>query len=297
MPEFGTSALNKKNCYRAFGIISIITITALVVVIIKNSSHESSLHGESSSVIDENNADFGQQNPSPPDGCYPPPDGRIPQYIIGYGSLMQTASKLRTYPNAKENIPVLVRGFSRHWNIEGSSIGFSTTYLGVQLNDTATINGVIFQIPGDSQADLTAAISNYDTRERFYCRLEVAPEKIEVLNITEETDQIMNSKEKKAQFWIYYNRPINSKDPSAKYPIVQSYVDVFLSGCIELAEKFKLDKFADMCVTNTEGWSRHWVNDRILPRRPFSHTPMSTKIDKMLYRLIPGIFKAIKIEG
>jgi hypothetical protein len=39
--------------------------------------------------------------------CKPSPDPQQPQFIIGYGSLMETA------PKARENLPILVREFER----------------------------------------------------------------------------------------------------------------------------------------------------------------------------------------
>ena len=67
--------------------------------------------------------------------CHPPVDKSKPQYTIGYGSLMQKASKDRTAPNTGGNIPAMVKGFRRAWNAQGTSISFSTTYLGVTDSD------------------------------------------------------------------------------------------------------------------------------------------------------------------
>ncbi|UZQ56141.1 hypothetical protein OOK60_08840 [Trichothermofontia sichuanensis B231] len=48
-----------------------------------------------------------------PDRCHPPLNATQPQYIIGYGSLMETAFKERTAPTAGENLPILLTGFKR----------------------------------------------------------------------------------------------------------------------------------------------------------------------------------------
>lgn len=50
-----------------------------------------------------------------------------------------------------------------------------------------------------------------------------------------------------------------AEEPSREYPIAQSYVDTFLSGCFELEEKFKIKDFAKECVLSTEGWDAPWV--------------------------------------
>jgi len=73
-------------------------------------------------------------------------------------------------------------------------------------------------------------------------------------------------------------------------------VDIFLGGCLELEEKFELKEFAKQCVATSHGWSKHWVNDRIYPRRPFIHEPRAWKIDNLLHDTIPEYFEAITIE-
>jgi hypothetical protein len=49
-------------------------------------------------------------------------------------------------------------------------------------------------------------------------------------------------------------------------------------------------------VLTTQGWSTHWVNDRIYPRRPFMYQPSAGEIDQRLNTLLPEIVDAIKIE-
>jgi hypothetical protein len=49
-------------------------------------------------------------------------------------------------------------------------------------------------------------------------------------------------------------------------------------------------------VRTTDGWSKHWVNDRIYPRRPYIHQPNAWEIDAHLKRLLPELFGGIRIE-
>ena len=58
------------------------------------------------------------------DSCHPAPDKFQKQFIIGYGSFMDEASKRRTAPNAGENIPVKVKGFERAWLMRAKQAGF-----------------------------------------------------------------------------------------------------------------------------------------------------------------------------
>ncbi len=79
--------------------------------------------------------------------------------------------------------------------------------------------------------------------------------------------------------------------------MIQSYVDIFLGGCIELAQQV-VDPGVDFltaCITTTRGWSGYWVKDRIYPRRPF-HQPHARRIDALLHRMLPDQFNAIRIE-
>lgn len=48
-------------------------------------------------------------NPSFALVCHPKIDPLLPQYIIGYGSLINEQSKMKTDPTAQESFPVLIR--------------------------------------------------------------------------------------------------------------------------------------------------------------------------------------------
>ncbi len=86
------------------------------------------------------------------------------------------------------------------------------------------------------------------------------------------------------------------KKPEQNYPIIQSYVDIFLRGCINIEEKFNIKDFAKNCVKSTTNWSTHWVNDRIFPRRPSFYEPQAARIDGLLKEILPIEFNKIKIE-
>jgi len=79
---------------------------------------------------------------------------------------------------------------------------------------------------------------------------------------------------------------------------VQSYVDIFITGCLEMQERVTESgfNFVDQCILTTSGWSKHWVNDRLYPRRPFMYQKRVLEIDEPLKRLLPEYFEAIKIE-
>lgn len=213
--------------------------------------------------------------------CHPLPTPGLPQYLIGYGSLMQEASRLRTAPSAKEAWPVRVTGFRRAWIAQGAPIGFSTTFLGVAGAPHATMNAVIFPLASDAE------LANMDAREDGYCRVAVSNKQVALLS-----GQLPTA----GEAWIYVNQPRRIAAPSRRFPIVQSYVDIFLGGCLQIERQYQLAGFAEECIASTHGWSRHWVNDRLYPRRPFIHAPNAGAIDTLLQRKLPEQFKAIRIE-
>lgn len=237
------------------------------------------------------------------DDCHPEFDQTLPQFIVGYGSLMEEASKQRTAPDTGLNRPVLVHGFQRAWNARGNKIGFSTTYLGVDAPKTEAERKVAGEATEDPQMyaavyqDFSAeGIAGTDARESFYCRYPVAAEKIELLDgwTLPET----------AQVWIYALKRGQEGDlPSERWPIVQSYVDIFMTGCLDLDarvdhSRFSQLNFAEGCIATTKGWSPHWVNDRLYPRRAFIYQPNASKIDQLLAEneRTSNLFSQIRIE-
>ncbi len=213
--------------------------------------------------------------------CHPPINLHSQQYIIAYGSLIETASKNATDRHSGENEPVLIEHYLRGWFAKGLSDGFSTTYLGVIKSKTAHFNGTIFNLP-------TRSIKPYDAREKYYCRVLVARSNIHLLT---------GKKLPQGQFWIYELKPQLLSPPSTRYPLVESYVDIFLAGCLEIEEKYHLRNFAAACVNTTSDWSIHWVNDRIYPRRPWTYQPRALIIDTLLQQQIPEFFQQIKLES
>ena len=213
------------------------------------------------------------------DTCHPVPKADTPQYIIGYGSLMEETSRQRSIPEATEVVPVRVQGFRRAWIAKGTAIGLSTTFLGVTKNSRSAMNAILFPVDRD--------MARVDARENGYCRVPVTKSQIDTLDLSPVPD---------GEIWLYANKQQNMASPSAAYPIVQSYVDVFITGCLQIGEKFQLADFARECIGSTHGWSKQWVNDRIYPRRPFIYQPKSGEIDRLLNREIPAYFQAIRIE-
>jgi hypothetical protein len=214
--------------------------------------------------------------------CHPTPNTKLPQYIVAYGSLMETKSKTATDKRSGENKPVIVDHYQRGWFAKGVSVGFSTSYLAISKNANSHFNGAIFRLATPD------SLKNYDKREKYYCRVAVSPALIHRLD---------QKTLPRAEFWIYEIKPEYIAKPSKKYPLVESYVDIFLSGCLEIEEKFHLKNFAASCIETTSDWSRYWINDRLYPRRAFVFEPNASKIDQLLANKVSYFFSQIKLES
>lgn len=164
--------------------------------------------------------------------CHPDLNPQYKQYMIGYGSLISESSKRRTCPFLGDNIPVMVKGYHRLFNVGKDSQ--SNTYLGIVQNLKATFNGVIFEIPLDK-------INYFDKRESVYCRKELSKNQIEPL---------VKTKAIHAQYWIY----IPQKDYTHQHPkktlIATYYRDLFLKGCQEIEDIFKLHGYYKQCLAS-----------------------------------------------
>jgi gamma-glutamylcyclotransferase (GGCT)/AIG2-like uncharacterized protein YtfP len=208
--------------------------------------------------------------------CHPPINPSKPQYMIGYGSLLETQSRTRTAITGSGQ-PIHLNHYQRGWFARSEGIGAGTTYLGVRPKKNASFNGAIYAVK-------QSILQKFDQREINSCRVEVSKDWIHpFINALPE-----------GQFWIYVTKPKDIAKPNKRYPIVQSYVDIFLSGCLELEASKK--NFATQCILTTQDWSTHWVNDRIYPRRPHIFQPNATSIDTLLAKNIPDYFNQIKLS-
>jgi hypothetical protein len=215
-------------------------------------------------------------------GCGEPLDTQRPQYIIGYGSLMQDDSRLRTSPKAGPAHPVELEGYRRGWFSRAKLAGPGSTFLGVQSEPKRHLNAVIYQV-APAEVDAT------DKRESLYCRVSVSVSDVRPL-------EGAWTPERDAQLWLYQSLPDTVAAPDSTNPIVQSYLDVFLSGCLEQEQRYGLSGFSRECLATTDGWSEHWVNDRVYPRRPFVYQPKALQIDGLLSKQLPQYFSRVRIE-
>lgn len=216
-------------------------------------------------------------------------------YMIGYGSLINQKSRQASSPSSYDVIAVKIAGYTRGWFARTGVVGYSTTYLGCLrsssnlLEDKARLsfmNCILYKVEANELEIL-------DRRERRYKRRLVKREDITGYN---------NEIPKNANFWIFENdfnavKEFNASFPNKEYPIIQSYVDMCLEGCIILDESLGGSEFTNDFFDTTIGWNNNWANDRVYPRRPQSYCKYAYDIDDLLVKHLGiELFNSIYLE-
>jgi hypothetical protein len=190
-------------------------------------------------------------------------------YVFGYGSLLERASRTRTNPDAIGAWPARVTGYQRGWFHQfADNVGSTCTYLGAVKNAAATVNGVVYKV-----ADFEK------TKERETGYTATLTDKVEMLDGAGPWDG--------GEVWIFVSNEASiskTKEPTSAMPMVQSYVDICVNGCLEIEALYRKTQgfFVQEFIKTTTGWNKYWVNDRLYPRRPFIYVPNADKIDQAL---------------
>lgn len=211
-----------------------------------------------------------------------PPQKDKLHYIFGYGSLIEMESRVWTCPTAKYAFPAVLDGYRRGWNDRGTRPGFNTTFLGAERNSDFQCTGAIFAVSALEFEEFISRETGYDVQN-------VAPSQIRLLSGGEVNPD--------AEYFIFINRSYQDSDPD--YPIVQSYLDVCLTGCLEFEGMYPLakrDSFARSFVETIYDWTEYWLNDRTHPRRPTQQVPFANEIDNLLSDVVPEYFTKIRLE-
>ncbi|MCB2156521.1 gamma-glutamylcyclotransferase [bacterium] len=163
-------------------------------------------------------------------------------FIIGYGSLINPHSRAVTAGSGVA-VPVEVRGFERGWTIAVRGM----CVLGAEPAAGASLNAVAVEVD-DQQL---AAFDRREGEGALYRRVAVPAEDVAV------GEELRGNG---AKFWLY---TVIARDvrPTAHAPIVQSYVDTVLAGCLRYGEEY-----ARRFVESTRHWEHAWVDDRAEPR-------------------------------
>lgn len=130
----------------------------------------------------------------------------------------------------------------------------------------------------------------FDQRETGYNRERIDQKNVTMLDGSESAPD--------GDIWFYANK--EKRYASAKYPIVQSYVDICLNGCLEIEAAYPLAKkasFAETFLKTSTNWNKYWVNDRLYPRRAFIYAPNASTIDQLIIKVLgEELFSSIQIE-
>lgn len=196
-------------------------------------------------------------------------------FLFGYGSLISRESRHATGKTGKAE-PIQVQDMRRSWNVAAPKM--QMVGVGIVPEQAAICNGVLIEIN-------EGEIASFDKREindtdHSYARAEIEFKKIIGLHWEfDPSDKV----------WTYI--VIKPCLPSREFPILQSYVDVILSGCLEISHEFAMG-----FICNTDGWENPWDNDRTHPKyiRHLKEVKFQYKIDELLEKFAPSGFAARK---
>jgi hypothetical protein len=168
----------------------------------------------------------------------------VNNFIFGYGSLICSASRAKTGESGQA-ISVRVSGLERQWNLpfESELAGRLIIAVGVIVNSESTCNGVITPVPENE-------LPKFDKREKGYTRVKLDSKDVSAFLF----DDVIPE----GNIWVYLAD--DPQKPSKEAQLMQSYIDVILTGCLNINEKF-----AREFISTTTGWNNRWLNDRKKP--------------------------------
>ncbi|MFT7289933.1 MAG: cation transport regulator ChaC [Reinekea sp.] len=187
-------------------------------------------------------------------------------YIFGYGSLICSDSRSRTGVSGPAH-PVEVQGIARKWSVHVPD--YAATAVGAHSDAHAHCNGVFFAVDEDN-------LSRFDVREQGYRRIQVPWAAVEAMSAAELPDL--------GTLWAYVGT--SQAEPHAERPIMQSYLDVILNGCLNYGPDFTR-RFTEL----TGQW-QHLVDDRAQPTypRPLKSQDRLPEIDQVILDHLPDLW-------
>jgi len=187
-------------------------------------------------------------------------------YIFGYGSLICKDSRSRTGISSTAH-PIEVKGIKRKWSVHTPD--WPATAVSAHIDEQALCNGVYFKVD-------EANLKKFDQREQGYKRIQLNWQDIQTLT--------NNPLPTHGSLWAYIG--FHKNEPSIDKPIMQSYLDVILNGCLDHG-----DNFAHRFTELTGQW-KHLVNDRHQPTypRPLKSQDRLNHIDQIIRKQLPELW-------
>lgn len=157
----------------------------------------------------------------------------LPKAVFGYGSLINLA----THSMGRTN-PATLSGWRRVWVHAAAR---PVAFLSIEPHAT-TLHGRIIDVPDQDWATL-------DAREHAYLRHDI---NAQILHSAPPRDVV-----------AYKADPAHIAPPSTAHPILLSYLDVVIAGCLDLMGDAGAEHFFD----TTNGWGPV-LDDRTAPLYP-----------------------------
>lgn len=173
----------------------------------------------------------------------------LQHFVFGYGSLICANSRAVTAPETGDKLvtPVIVQGLERTW---AKRTNRGMTAMGVRFVKEGECVGVLVPVSEDE-------LSMFDQREVGYDRILLNPDTVDVVPFLD--DQHYNADDHQTfldrkehakdtlRIWVYVQ--CDPKPPTPEHPIVQTYVDTILRGCLDISEEFAAE-----FIATTKGW-------------------------------------------
>ena len=214
---------------------------------------------------------YDAQNTKPQKNCRPGVNSKHTNFVIGYGSLMNKDSRRITVPEAEYASPILVKNFERIWASRGNKSG--ATFLLAIPNKDYVMNAIYYK---SKATDIAAT----DLREASYCRVKIPSKDLLPLGVKSLP---------KGDYWMYVKDFSDTEFPTRDFPILQTYADVFMTGCLQTQADFNLTEFGQLCFNTTYNWDlANWLYDRTNPKyaRYSKNTEQyRPQIDGIIHRL------------
>ncbi|KAH6571723.1 hypothetical protein BASA62_003732 [Batrachochytrium salamandrivorans] len=180
-------------------------------------------------------------------------------FVFGYGSLINPASRLRTFGEPTDGLPVSVRGLRRSWSYRCSRRDYTAVAVERSHNRNFITNGVLIPIRNPA-----VDLPRLDDREKDYIRSTIPLSDIDFYSDAHRLQLIpqKETEDHRIVIWLY-ECPASAGTTDRKHtpcihcPIPQSYIDCMMAGCLQ----FGLD-FARQFVASTYGWEGPWLDDR-----------------------------------